>query len=254
MRPALAAMFIVLAAMAARPALAGETRCWLDNGMLTAPAAFGDIAGEFAVDPASPECLLHVDNAAGFGLTGAAARSTLTFAGERRPGFNMGIADLDARSRASAVGLAGVIGADALAGRVLEIRRRPCRLTLGRRPPRARAGDTRLPLRRIAGVWAARASVSDGTTARSGWFALDFSRWTSPMAGARLSRQPAPAADPPVRLRALALGGRLFEQVPSGIMADPPTGIAGAIGESVWSRYDLTLDARHGWLILRPLP
>ena len=36
----------------ARP---GETRCWIDNGALVVPAAFGDIAGDFILDLSAPQ-------------------------------------------------------------------------------------------------------------------------------------------------------------------------------------------------------
>jgi hypothetical protein len=57
-RPA-AALAFVLASLAGPPAPAGQTRCWVDNGAVIAPAAFGDIAGDFIFDLSAPQSVLH---------------------------------------------------------------------------------------------------------------------------------------------------------------------------------------------------
>ena len=250
MRPAAAAIVLVLMAGAAR---AGETACWFENGAVVVPAAFGDIAGDYILDTSAPASLLHVTTAQTFGIETPTARARLKLAGERMAGFEMKVADLDARSRPFVTGIAGVIGADALAPFVTEIATSPCRVRLFRRS-RGTPGPIRLPLRVVGGVPAVRAAISDGVTSRSGWFAIDTGAGPSLIAGARLTRTPAEGTDPPVRLRALSLGGWLFEQTPAGLMADPPPGLSGSIGMAAWARFRLRLDERHGWLELSPAP
>jgi hypothetical protein len=105
----------------------------------------------------------------------------------------------------------------------------------------------------VGGVLAVKAAISDGVAGRSGWFAVDTGGESTRIADARLSRVPAEGTDPPVRLRALSLGGELVEQAPAGVMADPPPGLAGSIGMAVWSRYRLRLDPGHGRLELAPI-
>jgi hypothetical protein len=174
----------------------------------------------------------------------------LKLAGERVPGFEMKVADLDARSRPFVTGIVGVIGADALTPFVTEIATSPCRVRLSQRA--GRRSTLRLPLRTVGGVPAVRAAISDGATSRRGWFAIDTGAGPSLIADATLTRTPAAGTDPPVRLRALSLGGLLFEQTPAGLMADPPPGLSGSIGMAVWARFRLRLDPKHGWLALAP--
>lgn len=240
----------IVLALIASSARAGETACWFDNGAIVVPAAFGDIAGDFILDLSAAKSSLHGAVAGSAGIEGASARRTLRLAGRRLPVFEMAIADLDANDADFVTGISGVIGADALRGVVVEVRSGPCRVRLERRPRRL-AGSLRLRMREIAGIPAVRAAISDGLTSRSGWFAIDTGRIGARIADAKFSRTPpAGAADPPARLRALSLGGRLFEQVPAGL--DPPAGLAGAIGEAVWSRYRLRIDVSDGWLDIAP--
>jgi hypothetical protein len=247
MRFAAAAIVFVLMAAQVR---AGETACWFENGAVVIPAAFGDIAGDFILDASAPTSQLHVTTAQTFGIEAPTARATLRLAGERQAKFDMQVADLDARARPFVTGIAGVIGADALAPFVTEIAAAPCRVRLSRGAKRG-AASFRLPLRVVGGTLAVKAAISDGVTAREGWFAIDTGAGRTLVADARLSRSPAEGTDPPVRLRALSVGGMLFEQIPAGLMADPPAGLSGSIGEAVWSRFRLRLDPRGGWLALR---
>ena len=245
MRWLILASFLIGLAGAAR---AGETGCWFDNGAVVVPAAFGDIAGDFLIDPAQPKSALHVTSAEMFGITGASARGTLRLAGRRITGLTVKIVDLGALARPFPAGLAGVIGADALAGHWLVIETAPCRVWLDGRRPRGRG----LSLRRVAGSWAVKAAISDGVRARQGWFAVSTAAWPSQIAGAALARQPAPGSDPPVRLRALSLGGRLFENLPAAVIDHAPAGLDGSIGMAVWSRFRVGLDLRRRALELTP--
>jgi hypothetical protein len=250
--PLAAAAAIVLALMTT-PATAGETACWFENGAVVVPAAFGDITGEFILDASAPASLLHVTTAQTFGIESPTTRAPLRLAGTRTAGFAMRIADLDARSRPFVAGIVGVIGADALAPFVTEIDASPCRVRLSRRAGVGSPGAVRAPLRSVGGVLAVKAAISDGVSGRSGWFAVDTGGGSTQIADAKLSRVPAEGTDPPVRLRALSLGGELVEQAPAALMTDPPSGLAGSIGMAVWSRYRLRLDPRRGWLELGPI-
>ncbi|MGH7025254.1 MAG: hypothetical protein ACREEB_16925 [Caulobacteraceae bacterium] len=253
MRADLLSIVLVLTAAAAR---AGTTACWFDNGAIVVPAAFGDIAGDFLLDAATPKSQLHVTNAESFGILTPTSRADLRVAGERLSGFEVRIADLGARERPFAPGLTGVIGADALAGYVTEIQTSPCRVRLSRRA--SRHWPIRLPLRLVDGAYSVPAAISDGVTSRAGWFAVATGAPGVAVADARLTREPPKDADPdwpPARLRALSLGGRLlFEEVPAGLMAEAPAGLAGSIGEAIWSHYRIRLDPARGWLELRPVP
>jgi hypothetical protein len=236
-----------------RGAQAGETRCWVDKGALVAPVAFGDIAGDFLIDLSTPTSALHVTRANEDGLEGEAATRDLTVAGLRLPSVTLAIIDLDARTAKFDTAVNGVIGADLLRRFIVEIDPSPCRLRLLPRRPRASPkpwrDGVRLAVRDADGRPLVTARVSDGMTVRSGAFAIDTGEWTTLVAGARLSR-PQPADAPaPVRLRALEVGGRLFEQVPALVQAEGDTN---AIGMAVWSRWRLRLDVLGGRLELAP--
>jgi hypothetical protein len=86
-----------------------------------------------------------------------------------------------------------------------------------------------------------------------GWFAIDTARLGTHIADASLTRTPPTgAAESPARIRALSLGGMLFEQTPAGLMPQAPPGLAGSLGEAVWSRVRMRIDAARGWLDLAP--
>ena len=258
MRLVAAVGFLTVILGGAAPAGAAASR--LENGAVVVPAAFGDIAGDFILDASAPASQLHLTRAQADGLAGPDARADLTVAGERLRDITLQVVDLDARSRSFATVINGVIGADVLAHFVVEVRFSPCRLTLYSQPPTPWGGAVRLKVARAGGVPAVVATAFDGKLSREGLFAIDTASAPVRIAEASLSRSPPAGVDPdgrdvaPARLRALSLGGRLFENIPAGLIADAPAGLAGAIGDAVWSRFDMRLDLSRGWLELVPRP
>ena len=247
---AVLAMFVAPGRGVTAPRTSG-TRCWIDHGALVAPAAFGDIAGDFLIDLAAPSSVLDETRARMSGREGAAALGDLKFAGRRLKGLGVTIAPLDSRTGAFATAIAGALGADVFSGFVVEIQAVPCRIRLLNRVGRPVGGAERIATRLDAGRPLVAARVTDGVRVRSGLFALDTATWPTTLFGDRLARDPPPGTaspSPPVRLRALSLGGRLFEQVPATVApAKPVGGARGSIGLSVLSRGRLRLDMRHGW-------
>ena len=231
------------------PALAGEGRCWIDHGAVVVAAAFGDIAGDFILDASAPRSQLHVTQAQGDGIDAPGARRPLTVAGERLAAFDMDIVDLDERTRVFDTTINGVIGADLLRRYVVDIEFAPCRIRLSHRAPKRRTGAARLATRDIDGVPTIRAVISDGQQSRAGDFAIDTGRAASQITGATLSRSPKPGADPPTRLRALVVGGRLFEQIPAELSTTRD-----AIGMAVWTQGRVRLNLRDGWIELVSSP
>jgi hypothetical protein len=245
----------ILWAGAATAASAGETRCWIDNGALVAPAAFGDIVGDFLIDLAAPRSELHVTRAQSDGVVADTVTRDLIVAGQRIPAVTLQVADLDSRTATFVTSINGVLGADVLKAFVVDVEPSPCRLRLSRGPGRRLAGSVRLPVRDVGGRPVVPALISDGQRVRSGLFALGAGEWASRLAGARLSRPPPVATGsdvPPVRLRALELGGRLFEQTPAVATGEAPGETRGAIGMAVLSHWRMRLDMTDGWLDLAP--
>jgi hypothetical protein len=250
-----AVMVGVLAAGAAR---AGETKCWFEHGAVVVPAAFADIAGDFILDLSAPRSQLHATIALAHGIVAATPRGDLALAGVTIGDFPMQVEDLDARGQPFVTSIAGILGADIARRFVIEIGFSPCRVTLHRRAGRPPSGTAFLTIHWIGDVPAVQASACDSHRCESGLFSIDTASQGVRLAGAELSRRPAGVdaasrSDPPARLRALSLGDRLFEQTPAGLMDPSPSPeLAGAIGDAVWSQYDLILDARSGRLELAP--
>jgi hypothetical protein len=253
------ALSVVLGGLtAAAPAFATSsaqrsgTRCWIDNGALVAPAAFGDISGDFLIDLSAPVSLLHDTRARLDGLETETVTRDLRFVGRSFPAVSMAVIDLDARTRAFATVINGVIGADVLSRSVVEIDLSPCRIRFVRRTARRTPGAERLPVRVSNGRPLVEARITDGVRVRSGFFALDTAAGTTTLFGDRLSRAPPTSgAPPPIRLRAMTLAGRLFEQVPAVVAAETDgKGARGAIGLSVLSPWRLRLDMHDGWIDL----
>jgi hypothetical protein len=251
-----AALAFVLTSLAGPPALGGETWCWVDNGAVVAPAAFGDIAGDFIFDLSAPTSVLHLDVAQMNDIAGPTAEGTLRLAGERIPA-RLAVASIDARTGGFPTTLIGVIGADVLAPYVVDLRFSPCRISLWRRhAPRMRETAT-LRLTMVGSIPATEASVSDGHAIATGFFSIATGARGVRLsaAAARLSRTPAgvdPGSrdNPPARLAALSLADEIFEGTPAGVDADSPAGLLGGVGTGVWSRWDLRVDLRRRRLLL----
>jgi len=247
-RARIRAIAICLAVAIAGAVRAGEVRCWVDHGAVVVPAAYGPIAGDFILDLSQAKSQLHETAARTAGSTDDAARWTLRLAGQTRRGFPMAVADLDARTAGFPTNIAGILGADTLGRFTLDLDLKPCRLRLTRYPPRP---DVRGPgTRMIAGVPAVFAAISDGVTARTGWFAIDTASAGSRIVDAGLSRplpqgvDPGDRTWPPARLRAVSVGGALVEQTPAGLMNSIAPGLAGAFGLAIWSRVHLRIDGQ----------
>jgi hypothetical protein len=230
---------------AATSVKASATPCWIDHGAVIAPAAFGDIAGDFIIDLSRPSSALHATRANADGITTDSARAPLSLAGERIADMSLAVVDLDEETRTFDTVINGVIGWDVL-GRYaveLDLRGGGCRLSLLSPRHRARRGDADLPLTEVGAAPALPAAVSDGVSARQGLFRIDTAHEAVEVADARLSRPRAGKDEAaPVRLRAVSVAGALAEQVPAAVMDPIVPAVAGSLGLSVWRGGVLRLD------------
>ncbi|HKR87047.1 MAG TPA: hypothetical protein VJS38_02640, partial [Phenylobacterium sp.] len=131
-------LFLLLAASLWPPtAWAGETRCWFESGVLVTPAEVMGIAGDYVLDTGAAHTLLADTPAQGAGYAQTALVGEVRLAGLNLQGRPVAVTKLDARLRALPTPVAGVIGADVLAGRVVDVRFAPCRVRIyepGRAP------------------------------------------------------------------------------------------------------------------------
>lgn len=238
---------LALAAIAA-PARAGETACWFENGAVVAPAAVGDMTGDFVIDLSAPHTLLHDTKAQAGGFEAPALSLPVRLAGETLPAWPVAVADLDYRSVGFVAPIAGVIGADLLTRYAVIIEFSPCRLRL---EPAGRARLAGRPLRveMVGGLPTVRASASDGFQSVAGPFALDTAS-----AGALRARGRAddPRQRPAGVVAALAFDGRVHPRARAVRAGDLPEGVVGALGVEVLARGRLWLDAAAHALWLTP--
>jgi hypothetical protein len=265
MRRSLGPLILLLAlipgALMAAPSARADgqpVQCWYENGALVIPAAFGDITGDFVLDASAPVSQLHETIAQAAGIEATTLTAELRIAGRRVSAFPIAVADLDARSVGFNTTINGVIGADLLQRFVVDIAFDPCRVTLHTRPPPTQRGAVRLKVTRPSGVAAITAAAFDGVRTRRGFFAIDTGALGVRLdpAETSFSRPLPPGLDPtlpfrpPARLAALSVAGDVFAATPAGLLEQTPPGLAGAIGDTVWSHYRLRLNLRAGWLEL----
>jgi hypothetical protein len=257
-----APLALLFAATAALPARAGEAACWYENGVVVVTAEVAGVVGDYILDTGQARTQLAETQAQTAGYATPQVTGGVVLAGVRLPPQEIPVADLDVRTGLLPTPIAGVIGADVLHDRVLDVGFAPCRIRLSA-PGRAPAfPGLRLPLARAGGRPVALAGASDGATALRGPFVLS----TGLDAPVRLSRElaDAPGAVEPAellpdgvlrpRLAALSFADTLLGQVPAGLAPADPDGVAGALGAPVLARWRLRFDFPRGELRLQPAP
>ncbi|MFT4934981.1 MAG: hypothetical protein ACI9LT_001669 [Pseudoalteromonas distincta] len=237
-------------------AMGAEIACWLDRGVLVAPAAAAGVSGDFIIDTGADHSSIHNTRAQALGADGETLVGEVRLAGARLADRDLAVEDLDARTWAFPTPIAGVIGADILQGFVVELDTAPCRLTLASAGALPRAQGPALPMVWRGAVPTVAGAISDGPRARS----VTLIPATGLDAAARLS--PAVATVPGgetkslsayesgrAELRALSLGGALFERLRAGL-SDGELAADGTVGLEVLGRWRLRFDFPAGRLHL----
>ena len=247
------ARLLCAAALLLPPALAraGEARCWYEAGVLVVPAEVMGVAGDYVLDTGAPATLLADTQAQAAGFAETALKGQVRLAGLTLKDRPVAVAVLDARLRYLPTPVAGVIGADVLAGHVLDVRFRLCRIGLWRQGEAPRLGRrTRLPLAWSAGRPVAAAAVAAGSRALAGDFVLATGSDTpvrlrddlADVPGAAKRDRVYPYGGVAAQLRALSFAGDLYENQPSGLLAKDAMQAAGEIGAPVLAHYRLRFD------------
>lgn len=259
-RALLAALTVTLGAW---PARAETTRCWVDQGVVVVPAVVAGAAGDYILDTGTPTTQLHETRAQSEGFAAISLTAEVRLAGLRLPARPIAVVDLDARTHDFPTPIAGIIGADLLAGLVLDVSFAPCRIGLwpkGHAPRLAHARS--LPLTIAGGRPVVAAGVADGTRAELGLFVpstgldaavrLNADRGVVRHGGKAETLLPYGPAR--ARLRALSFAGELWENLPAGLVAptDLPPGALGEIGPPVLAGWRLRFDLDAGRLWLAP--
>jgi hypothetical protein len=252
-------LLLLAAAVSPLAARAGESRCWFEAGVLVVPGEVLGIAGDYVLDTGAAHTVVADTPAQGAGYAGAALSGEIRFAGLELRERSVAVARLDARLRALPTPVAGVIGADVLAGRVLDVRFAPCRVNLyePRQAP-AFGPAVSLPLVWRGGRPAARAAVADGRRALEGDFVVSTGADTPVRLRDDLADAPGAAKREPLypygdlrpRLRALSFAGDLYEAQASGLDAKADLDAVGEIGAPVLAHYRVRFDFVRGRLQL----
>ena len=232
-------------------AVAGETACWFENGAVVAPAAIGDLAGDYVIDLSAPRTLLHNTAAQRGGYADTALTLPVRVAGQQAPPTPVRVEDLDYRGVGFFTPITGVIGADILDRYVVTLDFAPCRLRLEPLGSPHSPEKDAIRVVMVGGVPTVLAAASDGLTGVAGPFALD----TASAGGVRARG----AVDGPRQkaagtLRGLSLNGTLRQDLAAVVAGDLPDGVVGAVGVEVLSAYRLRLDPQALRLWLTPVP
>ena len=260
-RPTLA--LAALLTLAAPPALAGETACWFDNGVVVVAGSVMGVVGDFILDTATPHTQLAETQAQAAGFVETALTGEVRLAGVRIAGRPIAVVRLDMRTGALPTPIAGVIGADVLRPYVLDVSFSPCRVTLSlpghARPFRSR---TSLVMDWVADRPVVRATASDGATTRTAAFApgigadraVRLSDVVASAPGAAKLNELYPYGALKPRLQSLTFAGAFAEDVASGLIGAEDPALAGQIGAPFLSRYRLRFDFPARRLLLAPAP
>jgi hypothetical protein len=224
---------------------------------VVAPASVAGIAGDYLIDPSAPTTLIHETRAQGEGIAVTELTAPVRVAGLSLAGLPVKVVDLDVRAPGFDTPIAGIIGADALAGQVVDLDFAPCRVRI-HGPTGGRMRGRAVPLTLVGGVPTVRAAVSDDRSARAGLFAVDWSsagqvRLSDRLAVFRPTREgydPLARNSAAGRLRAFSFQGELSEEAPSGLIAGLDADVVGAIGTGEWSRWRVRLDLARKVLTL----
>lgn len=252
-------------AFGASSAQAGETRCWLDQGVLVVPATIAGAAGDYILDTGAPHTVLHETRAQSEGYATTSLTGDVRLAGQILRDRPITVTDLDARTWAFPTPIAGVIGADVLSAYVVDIQFSPCRVRLsapGQAPRRPGGQVSAFAL--AGGLPTLTAAISDGPRAGAGAFVIA----TGGDTGLRLAADEAsaPGAAKPAellpygtwraQLRAASLAGRLWENLNVGLIAnaDLPAGALGQIGPQILANWSLRIDYPRREIRLTPRP
>jgi hypothetical protein len=240
------------------PALAAAAplACWYEHGVIVVPAKVAGAAGDYILDTAAPRTELHDTRAQGMGLSGDATQGEVDIGGFSFPDRSLAIVSQDARTYAFPTPIAGVIGADVLGAVIVEVDFRPCRVELQAPAddPAPRTRSQAQNLQWVAGRPVMWAALSDGATARRILVApstgLDAAVRLAPgeVAGMAEPESLAPYETGRAELRALSLGGVLFEKLKAGLNGDEIS----AVGPDVLQHWRLRFDFPAGRLLLIP--
>lgn len=252
--------FAILALLSAAPAQAAEIACRFERGTLVAPAVVAGIAGDFIIDTGAPQSALHETKAQAEGIAETELSGDVSLAGKAVKALPLRVQDLDVRTWNLPTPVAGVIGADALRGFVLDVTYAPCRLRLSAVGEAPRFGGRRLALSWDLGRPTVEAAVSDDAHRISGRFVVATGadapmRLADDLAqapGVAETKELYPAGVWLARLPQVTFAGATGRDVATGLMT-PEGEVVGVLGGTVLAHFRLRFDFPAGRLLVEPV-
>lgn len=249
-----------LAVLAAPTVQAGEATCRFERGVITVPAVVAGIAGDYIVDTGAARTMLQETKAQAEGLAETDLTGDVGLAGVTIRGLPLAVADLQARTWNLPTPAAGVIGADALRGFVVDVAYAPCRLRLSRLGQAPRFAGRALDLTWDLGRPTVRASVSDDAHQVTGRFVIATGanvpvRVADDLAqasGAAETAELYPGGVWLARLSQVEFAGATGRDVAAGLMK-PEGDVVGVIGGAVLAHFRLRFDFPGGRLLVEPI-
>ncbi|MBU1375523.1 MAG: hypothetical protein KKE02_00740 [Alphaproteobacteria bacterium] len=252
--------FGVLALLAAGPASAGEIACRFERGALVAPGVMAGIAGDYIIDTGAAQSALHETKAQAEGIADTDLTGDVRLAGQTVKALPLKVADLDIRTWNLPTPVAGVIGADALKGFVVDVTYAPCRLRLSSAGETPRFAGRTLALGWDLGRPTAEAAVSDDAHQIAGRFVIATGanvpvRLADDLAqtpGATDAKELYPQGVWLARLPQVDFAGATGRDVATGLMK-PEGDVVGVLGASVLAHFRLRFDFPGARLIVDPV-
>lgn len=252
--------FGALALLAAAPAHAGEIACRFERGVVVAPATVAGVTGDYIVDTGAAQTALHETKAEAEGIGDTDLTGDVEIAGVSVRALPVKVADLDVRTWNLPTPAAGVIGADALRGFVVDVSFAPCRLRLSRPGQAPGVAGRALALAWDLGRPTAEASVSDDAHRVIGRFVIATGgnvpiRLADDLAeapGALTTRELYPEGVWLARLSEVDFGGATGRDVAAGLMK-PEGDVVGVIGGAVLAHFRLRFDFPGAKLVVEPV-
>ncbi|WP_296597949.1 aspartyl protease family protein [Phenylobacterium sp.] len=226
--------------------------------MITVPAEVAGIAGDYILDTGAARTTLHETAAQANGIAEDAVTGDVRLAGLAARGVAANVADLDIRTWNLPTPAAGVIGADALKGFVLDVSYAPCRVRVWPAGKGPRFAGRRYDLGWDLGRPTVRAAVSDDVHRISGRFVVATGanvpvRLADDLAQAEAdTKELYPQGAWLARLPEVDFGGARGRDVAAGLMK-PEGEVVGVLGGQVLAHFRLRFDFPAGRLIVDPV-
>lgn len=239
--------------------MAGEIACRFERGVVTAPAMMAGIAGDYIIDTGAAQSALHETKAQAEGIADTELTGDVSVAGMTVRSLPVKVADLDVRTWNLPTPVAGVIGADALRGFVVDVAYAPCRLRLSAPGQAPRFRGRTLNLGWDLGRPTVTAAVADDQRRISGRFVVATGanvpvRLADDLAqtGAADVKELYPEGVWLARLPEVDFAGATGRDVAAGLMK-PEGDVVGVLGGAVLAHFRLRFDFPAGKLTVDPI-